>query len=74
VPPGAAEAFEVIVFRPFAGALDVAVAGLAQGAAAGLEAFGGDGKAGPVRGSAVFDGELCAVFDGEGCVSVREPA
>src|SRR6266550_5989489 len=47
--PGAGEALEVIILGAFAGALNVTVAWIGQGAAPGLESFGGDGKAGPMR-------------------------
>lgn len=47
---GASEALEVIVLGPLAGALNVTVARLGQGAAPWLEGLARDSKTGPVRG------------------------
>src|ERR1035441_1728934 len=61
---GADEAFKVVVFRSFAGALNVAVAGCGQGGAPGLESFSGNGKTGPVADEALLG--QCAVMFLEG--------
>src|SRR5574341_575919 len=45
---GAAKALKVIIFGPFARALNIAKAGLVAAAAAWMEAFSGDSKTGPV--------------------------
>src|SRR5437879_2070024 len=51
---GAAKSLEMIGFRTFSGALDIAPAGLAQGGAPRCERFTRDGKARPLPGESAL--------------------
>ena len=70
--PGASKAFEMIVLGPLAGALNITIARLDCGRAAGLEGLGGNGEPGPMRLEVFRRERSISVLEGGGLSQWRQ--